>query len=201
VYAHLREWTDPVRMLRAWARDPAMGVGDDARPEDAGLPNEPYELESRCWLADGGRAREEGPGGLIVVQDGDHWWRSHPALGVQTNNGDPNSVITVCETLRGWADPAAALALLGAEEAGEATVAGRPARRLRAAGVAGRPFELAWLGWAADGYELLVDAEHGTVLATRALLEGEPFMTGEALAVSFEPPDPGLFAALGNGPG
>ena len=192
VYAELREWSHPGRTMEAWARRTLGGA------ESLGgvAPAAPYEVVTKCWIQLPDRFREEGPD-HVIVQAGDRWYTRHPALGVATNEDDPDRTITVADTLRHWIDPAPVFPLLSLSVEGEGSVAGRRALRGRAvpADGSGDDPELAWLGLCADEWELLVDAERGVILATTARVNGEPFRIGEALRITFDEAfDESLFA-------
>ena len=194
VHAELREWSHPGRTMEAFARQTLGGAGG---MNMAGVgPAEPYEVVTKCWIELPDRFREEGPE-HVTVQNGDHWYTRHPALGVATNEDDPDRTITVADTLRHWIDPAPVLPLLRLAVEGAGSVAGRSALRARAVPADGRGDdpELGWLGYCADEWELLVDAERGVLLSTTARVSGEPFRTGEALHITFDEVfDESLFA-------
>jgi len=158
VFAELREWSHPGRAMEAWARQTLGGAG--ATSLGGVGPAEPYEVVTKCWIEPPDRFREEGPD-HIIVQAGDRWYAKHPALGVETNEDDPDRTITIADTLRHWIDPAPVLPLLRLSVDGESSVAGRRAIRARAvpADGPGDDPELGWLGYCADEWELLVDAE------------------------------------------
>jgi hypothetical protein len=99
-------------------------------------------------------------------------------------------------------EPARLLDLLRFEPLGPATVAGRPALRVRALKQdktmldGDDPgWELHGLGAEAEEYELAVDLETGILLRVEARFDGEPFLIGEAQAVAFdEELPPSIFA-------
>ena len=193
VRVELREWADPERTLAAYnARHP--GAGREVSDEHS-IPSAPYTAESRVWMIPPDRIREESEG-AVTVQRGSHWWMRHPAFGEDTNDGAPGRAITIAETVRPWVDPAPVLALLELSVLDTAQVAGHPALALRATardGI-GADVGLAWLGFCADEWELLVHAQRGVVLGTTARYQGEPFRIGEAVEIAFdEPLDDSLF--------
>ena len=190
-------WADPAGVRRAWSRHPLalepmfglLAVADTERP---------HEHIVRCWVAEPDLAREERDG-MVAVRRGDSWWRHDAHWGTRSNGSTPGRAgEAVAETLQSWLDPAQLTTLLETTVDSEQIVAGRRAVGVTAKPRAGRAADrrLQLLGWGADSYRLLVDAERGVLLGATASLDGAEFRRELVLEIAFdEPLADELFAA------
>lgn len=196
--ATIRVFADPQLAGEAWRRT-AMGSQPGVAPKRGSLPSEAHTSTVRCWLAPG-RAREETERGGVAVMRGDRWWRNDPGRGVRSNRDSPGRTTTVADVLRQWIDPGPLLPVLQLAPEGREPVAGRDALRVVATVFPDHAEDMVLqrLGWGAERYELLVDAERGVLLGTSALLNGRPFRSERAQEVAFDehfgddlfPPEP-----------
>jgi hypothetical protein len=198
--ATLRISQDPQATLRAWSTNgPWQAEAAAGDPDVFGMEAEPTTGESRQWVdVIHDRAREE-RAGLVLIRDGRRWWRDHPGIG-PAHGQEPESSLEVAEALRRWTDPQQLTRLLELAETGEEQVHGRAALRVTAT-PRGDAFDVALtpLGWGADRWELLVDAERGMLLGSAALTaDGAAFRRVEAVELAV---DESLDGALFRPPG
>lgn len=182
--AVVSERQDPKATLRAWLDGPWAQEAAAGDPEIFGMPAEPFTLESRQWVDVARRRAREERGEVVLVRDGPRWWRTAPGLGFAQGE-EPESSIDAAVILGLWVDPRPLAGLLELAPAGDSTALGRPARTLTAtadrdAGYAG---DLAPLGWGADRWELVIDAETGVLLATYAYVGDVVFRHVEATEI------------------
>lgn len=193
--AVLCERQDPAATLRAWRRGPWAQEAAAGDPAAFGLPAEPFTLESRQWVdVPEARAREQ-RGDLVLVRDGPRWWRSAPGIGF-TEGEEPASSIDAAAILQLWVDPQPLAGLLNLEPEGETTLLGRAVTKVTASAGVGDAYagELAPLGWGAERWELVVDAETGMLMATAAYVGDTPFRRVEAMELGLDEPfDDALF--------
>lgn len=195
VHAVVREQQDPKATLRAWLDGPWAKEAAAGDPELFGMPSEPFTLESRQWVDVARRRAREERGELVLVRDGARWWRTAPGIGFAQGE-EPESSIDAAVILGLWVDPRPLAGLLELSEAGDATALGRPARKVKATaeGDAGYAGDLAPLGWGADHWELVFDAETGVLLATAAYVGDVVFRHVEATEIELGSElDDGLF--------
>jgi hypothetical protein len=185
--AVLCERQDPKATLRAWLDGPWAQEAAAGDPEAFGLPAEPFTLESRQWVDVSRRRAREERGEVVLVRDGPRWWRTAPGLGF-AHGKEPESSIDAAVILWLWVDPRPLAGLLELAPAGDATALGRSARKLTATvgGDAGYAGELASLGWGADRWELVIDAETGVLLATAAYVGDVVFRHVEATEIELD---------------
>jgi outer membrane lipoprotein-sorting protein len=193
------EWRHSARLREAWQRNrpegaqPLTSGAASIDEHEPGETTEPWEL----WLAKPDMIRAEfvvGDETVTAVIRGETWWSWAPARDARTNEGDPHSShgIGPGEILL---DPASILPALEFNLLGEETFAARLVVAVSAAPV---PVERSdedyrdWsfathtLGFGADEYRLLVDAERGVVLRSEARFDGEPFRTISIDDISFD---------------
>ena len=192
-HAVISDWTDPFATLEAMKNGPwAEEAANTADPGMFGLPDKATTLELRQWVDyEHNRLREE-RGTLVNIKDGPNWWSVIPGQAPNTGT-EPASSLELCDALLRWTDPQPLTRLMELEPAGEderglliiATARGDN-------GIAG---EIAPLGWSADRWELVVDAERGILLATTAFVGDKPFRKVEATSMELDQPfDDALFA-------
>jgi outer membrane lipoprotein-sorting protein len=154
----------------------------------------------RLWWEGPERFREEigADARHVLVRDGERWWTGSRDWGVvssETDRGGPQQ-----GALGHLVEPGRLLAVFRLHPKGTGSVAGR--RTLGATG-APRPGDDGALmvvhrvGAGADGVELDVDAERGTLLRLTALLDGEPFHSFEVTELAFDeafPPETFVYA-------
>ena len=192
-HAVISDWTDPFATLEAMKNGPwAEEAANTDDPGMFGLPDQVTTLELRQWVDyEHNRLREE-RGTLVNIKDGPNWWSIIP--GQAPNFGtEPASSLELCDALLRWTDPQPLTRLMELEPAGEdqrgllVTATARPDN-----GIAG---EIAPLGWSADRWELVVDAERGILLATTAFVGDKPFRKVEAASIELDQAfDDALFA-------
>jgi hypothetical protein len=195
-HAVIRDWTDPFATLESMKNGPwADAVADATDPGMFGLPDEPTTLELRQWVDyEGNRLREE-RGELVNIKDGPRWWSVAPGVGPNSGT-EPASSLELCDALLRWTDPQPLTRLMELEPAGDTEALGRAALLVIATArgdnaIAG---EIAPLGWSADRWELIVDADRGVVLATTAFVGDKPFRKLEATSLTLDEPfDDALF--------
>ncbi len=196
-HAVISDWTDPFATLEAMKNGPwAEEAANSDDPGMFGLPDQPTTLELRQWVDyQHNRLREE-RGELVSIKDGPRWWSHIP--GMDPNSGtEPASTLELCDALLRWTDPQPLTRLMELEAAGETEALGRMAIRVTATArpdnaIAG---EIAPLGWSADRWELIVDAERGVLLATTAFVGDKPFRKVEATSIELDQQfDDALFA-------
>ena len=182
--AVVSERQDPKATLRAWLDGPWAQEAAAGDPEIFGMPAEPFTLESRQWVDVARRRAREERGEVVLVRDGPRWWRTAPGLGFAQGE-EPESSIDAAVILGLWVDPRPLTGLLELAPAGDSTTLGRPARTLTATadGDAGYAGDLAPLGWGADRWELVIDAETGVLLATYAYVGDVVFRHVEATEI------------------
>lgn len=185
--AVVSERQDPKATLRAWLDGPWAQEAAAGDPEIFGMPTEPFTLESRQWVDVARRRAREERGEVVLVRDGPRWWRTAPGLGFAQGE-EPESSIDAAVILGLWVDPRPLAGLLELAPAGDSTALGRPARKLTATadGDAGYAGELAPLGWGADRWELVIDAETGALLATSAYVGDVVFRHVEATEIELD---------------
>jgi len=196
-HAVINDWTDPFATLEAMKNGPwAEDVANADDPGMFGLPDQATTLELRQWVDyEHNRLREE-RGTLVNIKDGPRWWS---IIGGQAPNAgtEPASSLELCDALLRWTDPQPLTRLMELKPAGETEALGRKALRVTAIarpdnGIAG---EIAPLGWSADRWELIVDAERGVLLATTAFVGDKPFRKVEATSIELDQSfDDALFA-------
>jgi hypothetical protein len=187
-HAVISDWTDPFATLESMKNGPwADAVADATDPGMFGLPDEPTTLELRQWVDyEHNRLREE-RGELVNIKDGPNWWS---VIGGQAPNSgtEPASSLELCDALLRWTDPQPLARLMDLEPAGETEALGRKALLVTATArgdnaIAG---EIAPLGWSADRWELIVDAERGVLLGTTAFVGDKPFRKVEATSIELD---------------
>ena len=183
-HAVISDWTDPFATLEAMKNGPwAEEAANTDDPGMFGLPDKPTTLELRQWVDyEHNRLREE-RGQVVNIKAGPNWWSV--VAGMAPNSGtEPASSLELCDALLRWTDPQPLTRLMELEAAGEndrgllvtATARGEN-------GYAG---ELAPLGWGADRWELVVDADRGILLATTAFVGEKPFRKVEASSIEID---------------
>lgn len=186
VRATLRHWENPVlarEAMRLLLPDvPPLSQAGESRSEVAmrrAWARKPYR-----W-----RIEYEGPDGEIVFV-GDLAWSSPPRLPPNAPRRlraerSPDALLleAVDGTIAYTFDPWILLEeLFIARVLGRVEHAGREALKVSAMDQ-GSPSSL--LGWGADDYELLVDAERGMLLRSAARTEGKEFQVTEVLEIAF----------------
>ena len=145
---------------------------------------EPWSL----WVDGPDRTRAEFGAGaerVTVIIEGSRWWSFSAWAGAQTNDGDPHSSHgpgpgeCLLHSARILAD-------VELELVGESHVLNRRALVVAARPVSGDTAKLEGLGWGADEYELLVDAERGVLLRSEARVGGYPWRVLEMEEVAFD---------------
>jgi hypothetical protein len=167
-------------------------AADDAGAADAaGANGQPRWREglSRVLIAPGGRCRIEsaapGPHQLVVVCDGEKWWRTTPdqALGVRGLNMQADYADLL--------DPTWLISRFDTELIGPAEAAGRPAcqiaatpRPIAASGTLDRGRQI-------DRIDILVDTELGILLRKETFADGKQTELTEVRAVTLSPAEAG----------
>jgi hypothetical protein len=172
-----------------------------AVPTTGSAPPDEATWTTSLALDSATRFREDSAGvqeGIrYMVRDGDRWVSWDAAWGATTSTshrgGAPTSPYAFL------LDPSGVLGSFRLEPAGRIEVAGRPAHRARAferseLDVSGAA--LLRIGAGADVVELAVDADHGALLRTEALLDGEPFHRLDVTEIAFAPNPPETFALV-----
>lgn len=191
--ATLATWRDNERAQRAFGRYTSQAASlPVAQAVARGELPAILETTVRLWLERPGKSREETeePDGTLrqTIRDGKTWWTYGPAMGAISNEGDESSG-AMTSAFEHLFDPARLLSVLDLEPAGEGVCAGRVVKLVRAQRMPSlappRDFALHRLGTGADEFELAVDAEHGVLLRTGALIEGDEFSRVEVLEAAF----------------
>jgi len=164
-------------------------------------PEPPAELvtTTKVWV-EGDRYRaelEQLDHRTVTVCDGTQIWFWSPEMGAVVHD--------VSNSFSGWEailDPRPFLAAGELEPAGRGIAAGRDALVVVGRMPPGAPH------WHVDGlppgatdFELLVDAERGTVLRCDARLDGRPFSLREVLEIAYDEPLPAATFVFEPGPG
>ncbi|HZR96819.1 MAG TPA: hypothetical protein VFA56_14065 [Gaiellaceae bacterium] len=163
-------------------------------------PERPRIIEetTRLWLERPDKVREETAGEFARygVRVGQTWWLYTEHGGAITNNGAANHSAGIGQQYELFVEPAPIIPHFDFRLEGEASQAGRAAARVRAtprfdAHERRLPITLP-LGY--DEYELLVDSEHGTLLALTAFLDGARAVDQRIAEIAYdEPIPPGTF--------
>jgi outer membrane lipoprotein-sorting protein len=167
------------------------GAADDDAADDTGAEGQSRWREglSRVLIAPGGRCRIEsaapGPDQLVVVCDGEKWWRATPdeAIGPRALSRPAG----YAELL----DPSWLISRFDTELIGPAEAAGRPAYRIAATP---RPIAAAGTldrGHQIDRVDILVDTEFGILLRKETFAAGEQTELTEVRAVTLNPAEAG----------
>jgi hypothetical protein len=167
----------------------ARGGGYFHVPLGGVVPGE--QADQHVWRvelwAEPGRFRQErrGPDAEhVLVIDGERWWDWSPAFGLRSHEDERGvhhyaglDLLDPSEFLSGYT--------LG--PAGEAVVAGRPAKRVRVRSTSSghQPFRLEP---GIDEAELLLDAERGLVLRRAELVDGEEAFVREVERITYDEP-------------
>jgi len=200
--ATVRNWRDEEAQAEARRRHhSARGAGSvvSLGPRSPAAPE--TERFSRIWVQPPSRSRYEsyhrdGEPRLTKIVNGDRFWTNNldrPL--VVTNVQADQTVVASPQYTRYYQDgkdiydPSNALLMVSLEPLGRATHAGREAIRVKAWPKddidPNHPLsELLW-AWA-DEYELLVDAERGSMLRVAAWIDGRQLMIREVTQVVFD---------------
>jgi outer membrane lipoprotein-sorting protein len=198
VHAVVSELRRPELLKRAFQRfgeqvEFARGGGYFHVPLGGVEPGEQAEVHRwrvELW-AERGRFRQErrGPDAeFVLIVDGDRWWSWSPATGLESHE-DRRGVRYIGAGVE-MLDPAPFLNGFDLEPAGDATVAGREARRVRVRTRDPKRHTRGGLELGIEQAELLLDQERGLILRQAELFEGGEAFVREVEEIAFDVPLP-----------
>lgn len=193
LHASGRAWQDrqAARQALATRRGPVEGARRPVR-EISSVPLGEREQSWTIWRGGPALVRSEftiGPEQVTAVAQGPRWWRWSPRLGATSGSGAGRPPGLMLGPMAVLLDGARLVEQLEFDAVTETTVAKRAALR-----VLGRPVSrgartrlaLREAGSAAEHYEVVADAERGTLLVVRAWSAGEAFQGVETATISFD---------------
>jgi hypothetical protein len=173
----------------------SIGYGRVSSSREERQPDE-REMTVRIWH-DGRKVREEHHGGdrdgYYAVADPPLWWMWNENSGARSNQDDPSVGSGIGQEMELMLDPTPLLSSVRFVVTGRSATAGRPTITARATPRPvderfGPSFGLGQLGIGADHYELEIDAQHGLLLESTAIRDGEPFRKITAMAITLDQP-------------
>jgi outer membrane lipoprotein-sorting protein len=152
----------------------------------AGEQADEHHWRVELW-AEQGRSRLERTGPdveSVLVIDGEKWWSWTPPFGLDSFEGQPG--VTHHQAGLDRLDPSPFLAGYQLELAGQASIAGRGARRVRVRANAQDAARHHHLQHGVEEAELLLDAERGLILRKAELVDGQEAAVTEVEEIAYD---------------